>query len=220
MRALTVQQPWAWAIVHGGKDVENRTQAWGYRGPLAIHAGQRWSERGGRSGLIWDALRDRFGWPTGPESARRDRRPGFEVIRPIGAIIGVVDLVDVHLAQGETHAFGDTYAAACCDSPWAEQSYDEHGGRTRRDVVHLVLESPRPLEVPIPCRGALGLWTVPAGVEDQVQAQLEKVQHALMAWLEFREDDLGVGLNGEPVARAGGFTRTRRMNGPRRGCAR
>lgn len=37
MRALTVQQPWAWAIVHGGKDVENRTQAWSYRGPLAIH---------------------------------------------------------------------------------------------------------------------------------------------------------------------------------------
>ena len=25
MKALTVQQPWAWAIVHGGKDVENRT---------------------------------------------------------------------------------------------------------------------------------------------------------------------------------------------------
>lgn len=39
MKALTVQQPWAWAIVHGGKDIENRTQAWSYRGPLAIHAG-------------------------------------------------------------------------------------------------------------------------------------------------------------------------------------
>jgi hypothetical protein len=30
---LTVQQPWAWAIVHGGKDVENRTQAWFAVGP-------------------------------------------------------------------------------------------------------------------------------------------------------------------------------------------
>ncbi|MBB3041198.1 hypothetical protein [Nocardioides soli] len=58
MKALTVQQPWAWAIVHGGKDVENRTQAWSYRGLLAIHAGARWSDRGGRSGLVWDALRD------------------------------------------------------------------------------------------------------------------------------------------------------------------
>jgi hypothetical protein len=26
MRALTVRQPWAWAIVHGGKDIENRTR--------------------------------------------------------------------------------------------------------------------------------------------------------------------------------------------------
>lgn len=26
MRILTVRQPWAWAIIHGGKDVENRTR--------------------------------------------------------------------------------------------------------------------------------------------------------------------------------------------------
>ena len=24
--ALSVRQPWAWAIIHGGKDVENRTK--------------------------------------------------------------------------------------------------------------------------------------------------------------------------------------------------
>ena len=41
MRVLTVRQPWAWAIVHGGKDIENRTRnvAGAYRGPVAIHAG-------------------------------------------------------------------------------------------------------------------------------------------------------------------------------------
>jgi hypothetical protein len=53
MRALTVQQPWAWAIVHGGKDVENRTQAWGYRGPLAIHAGS--GGRGAARQVDWAA---------------------------------------------------------------------------------------------------------------------------------------------------------------------
>lgn len=52
MKALTVQQPWAWAIVEGGKDVENRTQVWSYRGSLAIHAGARISERGFDSPLI------------------------------------------------------------------------------------------------------------------------------------------------------------------------
>ena len=40
MRILTVKQPWAWAIIHGQKDVENRTKSLGpYRGPVAIHAG-------------------------------------------------------------------------------------------------------------------------------------------------------------------------------------
>lgn len=52
MRAITVQQPWAWAIFNG-KGVENRTRniAGKYRGPLAIHAGARWSDRGGSSPL-------------------------------------------------------------------------------------------------------------------------------------------------------------------------
>ena len=40
LKALTVLQPWAWAIAAGHKRVENRTWATGYRGPLAIHAGK------------------------------------------------------------------------------------------------------------------------------------------------------------------------------------
>lgn len=162
MRALTVQQPWAWAIVHGGKDVENRTQAWSYRGPLAIHAGARWSGRGGRSGLVWDALKDRYGWPTGPVTARDDHRPGFDAIRPLGAIIGVVDLVDVHTADWCWEPEGHC-------SAWAEPSYVEHDGVERHDVVHLVLEHPRPVE-PIRCKGRLGLWTPPVEVLEQLQA--------------------------------------------------
>ena len=37
VRALTVRQPWAWAIIYGGKDLENRRWRTSYRGPL-IHA--------------------------------------------------------------------------------------------------------------------------------------------------------------------------------------
>lgn len=36
--ALSIRQPWAWAIVHGGKDIENRDWATRFRGPVAIHA--------------------------------------------------------------------------------------------------------------------------------------------------------------------------------------
>jgi len=38
VKALTVRQPWAWAIFHAGKDVENRTWPTGFRGRLLIHA--------------------------------------------------------------------------------------------------------------------------------------------------------------------------------------
>lgn len=46
MLALTVRQPWAWAIIHAGKDIENRTWATDHRGPLLIHAGKRIDPQG------------------------------------------------------------------------------------------------------------------------------------------------------------------------------
>lgn len=38
--ALSVRQPWAWAIISGGKTIENRSWTTPYRGPLLIHAGK------------------------------------------------------------------------------------------------------------------------------------------------------------------------------------
>jgi hypothetical protein len=48
---------------------------------------------------------------------------------------------------------------SCC-APWGQR-----GSR-----AHLVLENPRPLPEPIPCRGQLGLWMPP----QDVLAQLEE----------------------------------------------
>lgn len=39
--ALSVQQPWAWLIVHGYKDIENRTWETNVRGEFAVHAGKK-----------------------------------------------------------------------------------------------------------------------------------------------------------------------------------
>lgn len=48
MRALTVKQPWAWLIINGSKNIENRSwgpgKALGWR--IAIHAGLRIDHRG------------------------------------------------------------------------------------------------------------------------------------------------------------------------------
>lgn len=41
MLALSVQQPWAWLIVHGYKDIENRTWTTHVRGEFAVHAGKK-----------------------------------------------------------------------------------------------------------------------------------------------------------------------------------
>jgi hypothetical protein len=38
MKVLSVKNPWAYLIIHCGKDVENRTWETKYRGPLLIHA--------------------------------------------------------------------------------------------------------------------------------------------------------------------------------------
>lgn len=69
MRALTVKQPWAHAIIHYGKNVENRSWRTTYRGPLVIHAAQR----------------------IDPHIRRQIPSAPFEYC---GGIIGIVDLID------------------------------------------------------------------------------------------------------------------------------
>ena len=41
MRALSIRQPWAWLVVNGYKDIENRTWRTPFRGRIYVHAGQR-----------------------------------------------------------------------------------------------------------------------------------------------------------------------------------
>ncbi|EOC1198838.1 ASCH domain-containing protein [Cronobacter sakazakii] len=38
MKAISIRQPWAWLIVNGHKDIENRSWNTKYRGPVLIHA--------------------------------------------------------------------------------------------------------------------------------------------------------------------------------------
>jgi ASCH domain len=76
MLALTVRQPWAWAIIHAGKDVENRSWPTSYRGPLAIHAATKTDPNGPGflSSLGFDPADDDL---------------------TLGAVIGIVDLAAV-----------------------------------------------------------------------------------------------------------------------------
>lgn len=42
MKALSILQPWAWLIINGHKDVENRSWPTRFRGRFLVHAGKKW----------------------------------------------------------------------------------------------------------------------------------------------------------------------------------
>lgn len=44
MKAISIKQPWAWLIVNGYKDIENRTWDTKYRGMVLIHASKGMSQ--------------------------------------------------------------------------------------------------------------------------------------------------------------------------------
>lgn len=59
MKAISLWQPWAWAILHAGKRIENRYRADGekpalcsYRGPLLIHASKSVGTRDDFDGAV------------------------------------------------------------------------------------------------------------------------------------------------------------------------
>ena len=82
VKALTIRQPWAWAVVHAGKDVENRRWQTSYRGPLLIHAAKG-DDPGGAARILWTmADPGAFGQPRAAFQAR-------------GAIIGMAYLADI-----------------------------------------------------------------------------------------------------------------------------
>ena len=145
MRILTVRQPWAHAIIHLGKDVENRVRniAGAYRGPVAIHAGLRPMPAG-----------DAAWWRADAAGMDTDRIEGDSL--HLGHIIGVVDLVDVHDLSPEAHGADEDSPPTDC-SPWAH-----YLDGTR---FHLMLRNPRALDVPIPWKGALGLRKMDLGIE-------------------------------------------------------
>ena len=127
MRALTVRQPWAWAIIHAGKDIENRSW-WNRhcRGTVAIHA---------------SANADSV-----DELPRGVTRPRDDALFR-GAVIGIVDIVDV---------------------------VERHRSRWFSGPLGWVLRNPRALPTPISCNGRLGLWLLPANIDREIQRQLAK----------------------------------------------
>ena len=152
MKALTLIQPWSWAIAHAGKRVENRMwspprELIGHR--IAIHAGKKLDD----AARLW--LAD-----------EADKTPPCNGGYVLGAVESVATLVDVVALAGRSvrhwGKLSDDDLSEVIDSVWFQGPV----GWVLGDVIAL----PRP----VPCRGAQKLWTAPADIEADINRQIEE----------------------------------------------
>jgi hypothetical protein len=153
VKALSIRQPWTAMIVHGQKRIENRSRRTNHRGLVALHASgkDRWDPSGQYSDVVYEQWRH-LGWSGVPN------RDSERIV--YGAVLGVAEIADVCDARLNP-LFTDERRCDC--GRWAASSQ-----------AHWHLVNVTPLPEPVPCRGALGLWTLPDEVEAAVVAQLEE----------------------------------------------
>ena len=83
--ALSIRQPWAWLIVHGFKDIENREWQTAFRGRFLVHAGQTFTRP--QFAEVVDWLQELNLCPP--------TLPTFDELKAqTGGIVGQADIVD------------------------------------------------------------------------------------------------------------------------------
>jgi hypothetical protein len=171
VKALTLHHPWAFAILHLGKDIENRDwtpDVCRLNGldkllgeTIAIHGGRPLKFGNNREwfaledqvdGLVWEiAGADEVIWTRFQAwTAQLGRRPLFtDFITP-----GVVAIATL------------THAGHGSRSPWAVPG-----------SLHLMLSDVLPLAEPVQCRGAQGFWDLTDRDEAAVMEQVRLAEH-------------------------------------------
>lgn len=176
MRALSGMQPWWLAIIHLGKRIENRVEASSshkalrtYRSPFLLHASARVGTRqdfddavSSIGNIIGNARFEEF------RAAYLDVKyygdcdswyiPNEAV--PLGCIVGRARCVGLITPDGDPF---DLEARAAIERLKPDMRWHIPGqwGHILDDVV--------PAPIHVPCKGALGLWEVPAAVIDQLK---------------------------------------------------
>ena len=131
-RALSIRQPWIWAILNAGKAIENRPRRFNYRGPICLHASLYRPANGDYEDCL-SILSQIHGCFTMGELVRQNGRESsthYSTVSVRGGIIGTAEIVD---------------CVEDSDSPWFFGPFG------------LVLENVKPVER-IPVKGALGLF--------------------------------------------------------------
>ncbi len=148
MKALTIKQPWLWCITDNSKRVENRT----WKPPyymigkrIALHASRKNQRAEWKA--AWNLI---------------DGGMPLLNLLPVGAIVATalikayVVVNDMGGVEEQTKAAANYYPAA---DPWFF------------GPVGWLLTDVRKLSQPIPCKGALGLWEVPADIAEIISQE-------------------------------------------------
>ena len=133
MKALSLKQPWLWAITDLDKRIENRTWKPNYNAigkRIALHASKKDDPKGE------NAIFHISGAELPPEDV------------PRGAIVATAKVI----GWIDDAGFGDV------PSPCLGHLVDN---KWFFGPIGWILEDVQKLDEPIPCRGALGLWEVP-----------------------------------------------------------
>jgi hypothetical protein len=155
MKAISLTQPWASLVAIGAKRIETRSWSTAHRGILAIHASKDFPRtcRAMCFGEPFYSVLHQAGL------IRANDELGFgerRFLMPIGGIVAVADLVNVVPVE-------------CLAGPASEQEL-AFGDYSPRRFCWL-LAGVRRLPELVPCKGALGLWTVPPEIARKMDGE-------------------------------------------------
>jgi len=145
MKCLSVRQPWAWAILHAGKDVENRTWA---PSPKQLKPGERLAIHASKmfdvDGLRWICANH------AELGLKLEDIPIDPKAYPVGGVVGSVEFVGT--VNSPLHNGSNT-------SPWFF------------GTVGWLVSHPVELAEPVPMKGRLMLFDVEDGIFEQKETK-------------------------------------------------
>ena len=141
MKAFTVYQPYAYAIVAGLKGYETRPKRTNIRGCVAVHAGKKWLNADGLFELLKREIA--YGQILETECDRGIERLKRATELVYGAVVGAVEIADCLPVEEVIPTLTERERALGDYSPgrWA-----------------WVLKNPVMFDMPIPARGKQGWW--------------------------------------------------------------
>lgn len=156
--AISVHAPWAWALMHAGKDVENRSHGkrrWpqSVLGRVWVHA-SRWPlsmptvPASGFARAVWSSEREKMHALAADHLGRSvdEAELEAELLLMRGHIVGSVEVYGYRTPDDPP------------DSPWYVPG-----------SLAILVRDPRPLATPVRAKGALGWWRPQGEVLEQLK---------------------------------------------------